>query len=364
MSLKRELKSLHFDESGFTGYNLLDPDQPIFSIGSHDLTDLEAFELLRRSFPNYKGEEFKFSRIWSRERSRRELINFSEYLSNYIERCFVYTCDKRFVTFTKVVDNLVEPVVHAAGQDFYADGYNVKFSNMAHFAFSQFSTDEFYADLLERYQSFSRSPSVETLVAMQRRYTEMASNCPEEVKRFMSIITMGALEFERHSRIEKHKGSSDIHLTTMVSSIGFWRSKFEEDFKVIHDESAHFFRQREMWERITSMNAAERIIHADDERKVIFPLRVTETVQVDSRGSPALQLSDLISGLGAKSKAPLLNTDDQALINEILHSGLGEMNAGGLHPGTSFIDSPPRELDGPDAIDQFRELMFPDSSEA
>ena len=84
--------------------------------------------------------------------------------------------------------------------------------------------------------------------------------------------------------------------------------------------------------------------------------------KMDSRGSPALQVSDLISGLAAKIKNPSLKEEDTVFINQLLEAGLSHMNTGGLHPGTAFVDGPPQDLRGPDAIDQFTQIMYPEDS--
>jgi hypothetical protein len=54
-------KTLHFQESGYTGYNLLDPEQPTFAIASTDFESDMAEKILRDSFPDYQGEEFTLS---------------------------------------------------------------------------------------------------------------------------------------------------------------------------------------------------------------------------------------------------------------------------------------------------------------
>ena len=54
-------RTLYFDESGFTGDNLLDSTQPIFAIASTDLEPEVAEVILRETFPRYGGNEFKFS---------------------------------------------------------------------------------------------------------------------------------------------------------------------------------------------------------------------------------------------------------------------------------------------------------------
>ena len=62
--MTENLRTIYFDESGYTGYDLLNSDQPIFSVASSDIDDGEAHAILRDSFPNYQGAEFKFSRLW------------------------------------------------------------------------------------------------------------------------------------------------------------------------------------------------------------------------------------------------------------------------------------------------------------
>ncbi|MGO1596776.1 MAG: hypothetical protein ACTHXT_08445 [Sphingobacterium sp.] len=54
------MKNLYFEASGFTGYKLLDPDQPIFVIASHDLEEDVAEAILRKSFPSYKVRNINF----------------------------------------------------------------------------------------------------------------------------------------------------------------------------------------------------------------------------------------------------------------------------------------------------------------
>ena len=64
-------RALYFDESGFTGYNLLDPQQPIFAVASVDISDAQAAEILKSSFPSYQGVEFKFTNILGIKQSCR-----------------------------------------------------------------------------------------------------------------------------------------------------------------------------------------------------------------------------------------------------------------------------------------------------
>jgi hypothetical protein len=115
-------KTLYFDESGYTGYNLLDPEQPTFAIASTDFEPEMAKAILRESFPAYQGDEFKFSNIW-RSRSRKGLIEFSRRLASAQDRSFCWFIDKRYCVLKKIVDFLIEPFFTKGGYDFYADSF-------------------------------------------------------------------------------------------------------------------------------------------------------------------------------------------------------------------------------------------------
>jgi hypothetical protein len=116
------VETLYFDESGYTGYNLLDPAQPMFAIASTDVSPNDAETILRESFPKYGGSEYKFTNIW-RSNNRKGLIEFGGRLAPLGERAFSWMMDKQFVVLTKIVDFLIEPFVTNAGYDFYADGF-------------------------------------------------------------------------------------------------------------------------------------------------------------------------------------------------------------------------------------------------
>ena len=81
-------RTIYFDESGFTGYNLLDPDQPVFAVASADIEDARAEEILRSSFPHNRADEHHFTRIWRSRRQRNGLRAFCNNLHEVADACF------------------------------------------------------------------------------------------------------------------------------------------------------------------------------------------------------------------------------------------------------------------------------------
>ena len=163
-------RTIYFDESGFTGSNLLDGDQPYFAVASTVIKPEEAGNILRESFPAYRGREFKFSNIWRSRRNRDRLPEFARRINSSSNHMFVWWVDKKFAVLCKIIDFLVEPIVTNSGYDFYADGFSLKFTNYMHFGLTQVAKGNLYSDILQAYQRFSRDSSKESLRTLQSNF--------------------------------------------------------------------------------------------------------------------------------------------------------------------------------------------------
>jgi Protein of unknown function (DUF3800) len=207
-------RTIYFDESGFTGYNLLDPAQPIFSVASADIDELRAQKILRESFPKYQGAEFKFSNIWG-SKSRTGLLKFAGYLSPFEDQAFVYIVDKRFAVLTKIVDILIEPYITRAGYDFYDNGFCWKYCNYIYFGLTQFAPAELLNSLLRHYQEFSRDPSSGSLARLHTRLKLLASSADSRIRIFLEQMELGARLFHNYYNLEKFRGSDELQLTLL-----------------------------------------------------------------------------------------------------------------------------------------------------
>lgn len=240
-------RTIYFDESGFTGYNLLDPQQPVFSIASVDISEDRAEEILRASFPRYQGAEFHFTNIW-RSGHKQGLKQFCNHLHEVADRSFCYATDKRFAVLTKIMDFLVEPAITDAGYDFYDDGFCWKYSNYVHYGLTQFAPPELLDCLLRFYQEFSRAPDQQSLALLQARLRMMAESTEDPIHIFLDQMAMGAEIFERYTDLSTFRNSNSLQTSTMIAVIGHWRQRYQDDFAVIHDASSSFLRDRQTWE--------------------------------------------------------------------------------------------------------------------
>ena len=350
-------RTIYFDESGFTGYNLLDPVQPIFSIASANISEDQAEEILRTSFPRYQGDEFHFTNIW-RSNHRARLRVFCSQLDQVADRSFCYVTNKRFAVLAKMMDFLVEPVVTNSGYDFYDEGYCWKYTNLVYYGLTNFAPPEFLNDLLGSYQEFSLAPSAESLTALQQRLPAMAETADERVKAFISEMALGAQMFERFNDLETFRSTNSLQTSTMIAVIGHWRQNYTEDFAVVHDASSSFMRDRATWETITGPNVNPVEITGGDGNGLEWPLRVTSTESCDSRDSRAIQFCDVLAGLISKYFNPDLSQEDRKFMNDLVADGLGNITSNRNIPGTEFpVRIPPKRLNGPDAVDLMAKIM-------
>jgi hypothetical protein len=352
------IKTLYFDESGYTGTDLLNTDQPLFCVVSSDIEEGVAKEILKKSFPNYKGEEFKFNNIWRKPTNRERLTIFVKEISNNKERLFAHINDKKFVILTKIVDFLIEPVSTNAGYDFYADGFNRKLTNMFHFGLILFAPKNLYEDLVKLYSKFSRYPTEESLNHLQVRLREMKDSSPEELLPYLGMASLGADNFLQNSNIVTFKNSNEIQLTVVLASVAYWRTKSDLDFSIIHDQSSNFFKQLEMWEKITNPNVPKQIIIDGQGDPVQYPLRVVSTEEGDSKKYWAIQLCDMVAGLILRMFTPKNTPDEQEFMQKLFSEGIDQIPSNGIRPEQDFVDGAPKESDGPDAVDQFTNIIF------
>lgn len=118
-----------FDESGNTGADLLNKEQPVFILASSNYTVEEAERLLT-IFEQKQGQEVKFKNIKRRENNHKKIIDFMSQIATDKEKNIVTIYHKEFVLITHIVDPIIESEMHDRGIDIYKKGLNIALSNI------------------------------------------------------------------------------------------------------------------------------------------------------------------------------------------------------------------------------------------
>ena len=111
------------DESGYTGYDLLNADQRFQGAAAISIPDEEAARLIKEHFPRLEASELKYRALARRPSNREPLLNLQrDVLST--GKCVTYVCDKRYLLMLFFMDYAVEPFYYERGHNFYEDGQN------------------------------------------------------------------------------------------------------------------------------------------------------------------------------------------------------------------------------------------------
>jgi hypothetical protein len=140
------------DEAGFTGNNLLNPDQPLFSYASHDLTLAEADGLVRRVRAKHPVQmpELKAAKLLKTPRGRALI---GDVLCELEGRYIVTLYDKRYSLAAKLFEYLFEPVLQSNNALFYRHNFH-RFVAMFFFMLMR---DKSVEGLAHEFEAFMRS---------------------------------------------------------------------------------------------------------------------------------------------------------------------------------------------------------------
>lgn len=354
------MTTIYIDESGYTGGDLYNPQQPYFTIASSLIGDDGAAEILRRCFPRYQGAEYKFVNIWKRDTHRNGLRTLAAEIPALADRLFFYVIDKRFSLIVKMFEYLVEPTFTAGGYDYYGNGYARRYMNTIHRDFLQFGSEDLYEETAKRWDAFARTPSRTTMDALREHLGRTASSSKHPISTIFAMLAEGARRFElANVDLAAFTDSSEIQLTAVLASVVHWRQRRPEDFDVVHDESSNFLRQRDVWDTILRDDCEPGPVEMGDGTRVEFPLRVRSTTAVRSHESAAVQLCDVIAGLGAKASLSFDGRENDPFMVELIALGAGELTFNGVKPHEDYADGPMPRRTGPDMLDHMVGLLEP-----
>src|SRR5690554_2037490 len=101
------MECFRIDESGYTGFDLLNAEQRFQGATAIAISDEDAARLIQEHFPKLQASELKYRALARIPRNHSRLLALQrDILANY--KCVTYVCDKRFVLLLMFLDYAVE----------------------------------------------------------------------------------------------------------------------------------------------------------------------------------------------------------------------------------------------------------------
>lgn len=156
-------QKIYFDESGFTGNNLLHPHQRYFAYGSIATDDFEAKEFVAALIMKYgiQGGELKGSRLVQFNKGRKAI---DEIFNHFEGRIKLSVSEKKYALACKFFEYIFEPCISEINSLFYGIGFHKFIANMLYVEFLArgAGAEQIFGD----FESLMRSRNTEGLEAV------------------------------------------------------------------------------------------------------------------------------------------------------------------------------------------------------
>ncbi|MCO5411095.1 DUF3800 domain-containing protein [Ralstonia mojiangensis] len=289
-----ELPVVFCDEAGNSGPALLDPNQPVFVLASHNYSEEECDQLLA-NVRSSQGGEPKFSTLRKSDSGRRRLVAFFEQPALSPDRIVCTLDHKRYVIVAKIVDVLIEYVAYRDGLDLYARGANIAHANVMYHAMPVLFGEKAFGGITQGFVKMIREPTRENIDRFYY-WVERAFNGTKRDSRNMLAPILVSRRYIDEILKSNTRGSIDPAVHSFVNHCITWGdNRFKSDFRVVHDRSKPLFASRDILAAFMDASVEPETI-GYDRRTFTFPLRARELQFADSHNSVQLQVADLIAG--------------------------------------------------------------------
>lgn len=302
--------TIYFDETGFTGPNLLHPEQIHFVYASVVTSEAEAEAVINKLIKKHKlqGNELKGSSLVNSTKGKRAVLELMEYFSGRMKATVM---DKKFALACKFFEYVIEPIIASKSSIFYQLEFHKFVSNMIHLHYFTNKSDlhKMYTDF-ERFIRFGELPS----------FISLSSHNEGVLEPLNQIFALA----HKHKELVLDEVDSisewtlDLTTTSLLTLLGEWGEKYDS-IKVICDHSKPLKADEEMLNAIQEHDDA-KLFWYDKEGIKSVGFNLDGPIQLaDSKVFKGIQIADVIAAAISYS---LKNTDDFSIKIQALYPNI------------------------------------------
>lgn len=302
MVIKQKLQEIFFDESGFTGANLLDEKQPFFVYAAVAIDEKEAEQIVMNLKSKYhlQGNELKFSNIRKRSTQKRSQI-ISDILKEVNGR-FSFTCfEKKYALCAMFFEYIFEPCLSDNIGLFYCAGFHHYIAYLLYnIFFNKKSTYSMMFDFANIMKVNNKSKLIVDFITKykQERLTSKSNSIIDILKIFISKNKDKIIEemklLSGDSVIDKYTG--DLTLTSVFHICSSMCKKFNS-IKITYDKSNMLDAHIDILKDISNHEffiPNYNPLNMEKKARINIDKNIEDK---DSKQSYAIQVADMMSGI-------------------------------------------------------------------
>lgn len=285
------------DESGNTGTDLLNIEQPMIALASTCLESAHCKELIAPLLRQGQAEA-KYSRLKGTAKGQQAILRFFSSPAIVASLAKAMVADKRYYLITHIVDKLIEPPLHEMGADLYAGDGHIALVNVWYYAGNTILPDGHWDRVLRASLRAMRERSAAAYQNFDRVILAAANAATPENRDFATglLLARGRLSefigvFDRYLG---HYPVFDPSVDLFINLINEWMVQHSGQLHVTHDRSKPLKLSESHLREMMTPVVPRKIGYGN--RQAELPLRVSELDFGDSAALPQLQVADLIAG--------------------------------------------------------------------
>lgn len=341
--------TIFFDEAGNSGQNLLDRNQPVYVLVSHNFSEQETKEIL--SPMKTSAEELHFVKVRKYPKYHQPLTEILDNKEINSDRVKIALAHKKYVLGAQLCNYLVETSYYYSGVDFNINWENVKYANVLYLSTLFSEQKDNFNELLVLFQEMIRLKDQEAVDKFYDFVVIMYNKMNSEKEKVFFFPILKSKDYINRILESINKFSIDLSLPTLIVLSDVWSKASSEQINIVHDDS----KQVEFWkEYITYMSSIESIKKQEigyDTRKMTFPLQISSIKLVNSKDNLQVQLADLLGSAFAHYTKNILleNNRNDKVANIIANSRLANIYVYPLWPDSQVFEE--KEYDDLSDID-------------
>jgi hypothetical protein len=284
------MERFSIDESGYTGFDLLNRDQRFQGATAISISDEDAKRLIAEHFPRLQAAELKYRALARRPSNRERLLNLQkDLLANY--KCVTYVCDKRFLLILHFLNYATEPWYYERKINFYEDGQNYSMASLLYYIGPTTLGEETFDAILAAFQRAikAKTPKALNELVLRVRRSNWEAALPEALGP-IAIATPECI-----SAIATPGVSTDAAMVVLQSLISRLEIMAEGPYRIDHDRSKNLLQYNKLLRGLIDHGEAIEFTQSKITR-IKFPLKLSEVTQVDSNENPSVQVADVLIG--------------------------------------------------------------------
>ncbi|PKH69495.1 hypothetical protein CXF61_00050 [Psychrobacter sp. 4Dc] len=290
---KQRIPTIYFDESGNTGSNLIDLDQPVFTLASCTFSK-EISEQLLELIDSNSTQEVHFKNLRRRKSGQDAIIRLMSSKLLDVKCVKINIFLKEFMITTKIVDILIEYMMHLMGEDLYLNGQNIALSNMLYYCLPTYCDKNLVQSMYRLFVIMIRSQDQENIDNFYNEVENVKdSSSDESFKTYLDTI-LATKKFIDGALNCTDKHSLDPSIPAFFSQCAQWSALYPKGFHIIHDDSHSLEKERLLFAQFMDWTQNE-VELGYDRRKYNLPLKGKSLKFASSKDFSQIQVSDIIA---------------------------------------------------------------------